>query len=56
MHDLIAQFNILKLLWNRDKISGDSRFNEVMALDLETYIKQIDHLYGYGAIKKLKDA
>ena len=56
MHDLIAQFNILKLLWIRGKISGDSRFKEVMALDPKSYIEEIDHLFGYGAIKELKDA
>ncbi len=52
MHDLIAQYNILKLLWDNGKISGDVRFTEVMEMGVEEYVNEIDRLYGNSEIKK----
>lgn len=44
--DPITQYWILHELWQLGKIEGDSRFNEVMSLGEQEYMRQLQVIYG----------
>ena len=45
-HDPVVQFLILNRLWTVGHISGDERFEAVMAMGLEKYLLQLQEAYG----------
>jgi len=45
-HDPITQYSALSNLWKAGRIEGDKRFNEVMELGCEEYMRQLQHIYG----------
>lgn len=45
-HDPVTQYNLLRNLWDKDLIEGDERFNMVMSLGDEEYMRQMQLIYG----------
>lgn len=52
-HDVVLQYKIFRLLLDRDLITGDARFLEVMNMGVDAYIDYIEELYGYKNILNL---
>jgi hypothetical protein len=44
-HDPVTQFKILKSFWNRGFIKGDTRFEEVISMELKDYMKSLQKYY-----------
>ena len=44
-HDPMSQHEFLKKIYKNDKITGDSRFDEVMKLDTFEYLKKLEDIY-----------
>jgi len=45
-HEPLTQFNVLKRLWQSDKIFGDSGFNKVMNMSEEEFMSKLQKIYG----------
>ena len=46
-HDPVTQFTVLKNFWKLGFIKGDNRFEQVMKMDLEDYMKNMQKNYRY---------
>ena len=44
-HDPVTQFKILKSFWKRGFIRGDTRFEEVISMELKDYMKSLQKYY-----------
>ncbi|MDC0863391.1 hypothetical protein OAP88_00875 [Candidatus Pelagibacter sp.] len=44
-HDPVTQFKILKSFWKRGFIKGDTRFEEVISMELKDYMKSLQKYY-----------
>jgi hypothetical protein len=45
-HDPFLQYEIMQRLWHMGSISGDPRFDEVMAMGLRRYTEQLQQAHG----------